>query len=103
MTQRLAYSDKEAAHLTSLSVRSIVYLRRTGKLGFSKVGRRILIPHAELEKLLKRSFVKPNGALDTDELIRPRSQHNNGTKGPASVPSNLLNAPGEDIDDDNRT
>jgi excisionase family DNA binding protein len=72
MSERLAYSDKEAARILGLSKRSIVYLRRNGKIGFSKIGRRILIPATELQRLLKRSFVKPTATLDGDEPIRTR-------------------------------
>jgi excisionase family DNA binding protein len=71
MTERLAYSDKEAAHLLGLSVRSIVYLRQTGKLGFSRLGRRILIPATELQRVLKRSYVRATAIVDADESIRP--------------------------------
>jgi excisionase family DNA binding protein len=74
MSERLAYGDKEAARVLGLSVRSIVYLRRTGKLGFSKVGRRVLIPAAELERLLRRTSVKPTQTLEADEPIRPRGE-----------------------------
>ena len=51
-----------------------VYLRRTGKLGFSKIGRRVLSPAAELERLLRRTSVKPTQTIDVDEPIRPRGQ-----------------------------
>jgi excisionase family DNA binding protein len=62
MTPRLAYSLTEAAQALSLSVRLLRYLMQTGKVGFSKIGRRVLIPHAELEKFLRRSAVKrPRG------------------------------------------
>jgi excisionase family DNA binding protein len=73
MSERIAYSDKEAAHALGVSVRSVVYLRRSGKLGFSRIGRRILIPATELQRLLKRSYVKPTATLDGDESIRPRT------------------------------
>ena len=79
MTERLAHSDKEAARVLGLSVRSIVYLWRTGKLGFSKVGRRVLIPAAELERLLRRTSVKPTQTIEADEPIRPRGKN---TKAP---------------------
>jgi excisionase family DNA binding protein len=72
MTPRLAYPFDEAARLSGLSVRSLRYLQKTGKLGFVKIGRRVLIPHADLERLLKRAYVKPTNVLDADEPIRPR-------------------------------
>jgi excisionase family DNA binding protein len=73
MTPRLAYSLTEAAQTLSLSVRSLRYLMQTGKVGFSRIGRRVLIPHAELEKLLRRSAVKATARLDADEGIRPKN------------------------------
>ena len=45
MTTRLAYSLAEAAQASSLSVRSLRYLIQTGRLGYAKVGRRVLIPY----------------------------------------------------------
>jgi excisionase family DNA binding protein len=81
MTPRLAYPLAEAARLSSLSVRSLRYLMQQGKLGFAKVGRRVLIPHADLERLLKRAYVKPSTVLDADEPIRPRTEKRNAPSG----------------------
>jgi excisionase family DNA binding protein len=50
----LAYSKKEAAAATSLSVRSIDYLIEKGQLRAVKVGRRVLIPCRELERLIEK-------------------------------------------------
>jgi len=74
MSPRLAYPLREAAELSSLSVRSLRYLMKSGKLGYAKVGRRILIPHVELERLIRRASVKPTTILDADESIRPRNR-----------------------------
>jgi excisionase family DNA binding protein len=53
MTKRqLAYSKKEAAAVTSLSLRGIDYLIERGQLRAVKVGRRVIIPAQELEKLV---------------------------------------------------
>jgi excisionase family DNA binding protein len=71
MTSRLAYSIAEAAQALSLSVRSLRYLMRSGKLGFARVGRRVVIPASELERLLRRASVKATAPLDADESIRP--------------------------------
>jgi excisionase family DNA binding protein len=71
MTPRLAYSLAEAAQALSLSVRSLRYLMHAGKLGFARVGRRVLIPHNELERLLRRVTVKATEHLDAEEPIRP--------------------------------
>jgi excisionase family DNA binding protein len=79
MSERLAYSLAEAAQLSSLSVRSLRYLMQQGKLGFAKVGRRILVPHVELERLLRRASVKPTQTLEAHEPIRPRGTN---TKAP---------------------
>ena len=49
---RLAYSKKEAAAATSISVRSIDYLIGNGRLKAVKIGRRVVIPAQELEKLV---------------------------------------------------
>jgi excisionase family DNA binding protein len=68
---RLAYSVTEAAEATSLSVRSLRYLMRTGRLTYARIGRRYLIPHTELERLLRRATVKASEPLDADNPIRP--------------------------------
>ena len=75
MTPRLAYSLTEAAQALSLSVRSLRYLMQTEKVGVSRIGRRVLIPHTELEKLLRRSAVKATARLDADEPIRPKNSN----------------------------
>jgi hypothetical protein len=74
MTARLAYSDKEAAEALGLRMRSVIYLRSTGKLGFSSIGRRVLIPAREIERLLQQGYVRPNGVFDPAEPIRPRNE-----------------------------
>lgn len=75
MSQRLAYSLAEAAQQTGLSVRSMRYLMQTGKLGFVRVGRRVLIRHADLERLLKQGYCRASAGLDADEPIRPRRKN----------------------------
>jgi excisionase family DNA binding protein len=92
MPERLAYPLSEAAQLIGVSVRSLRYLMQSGKLGYAKVGRRILIPHAELERLIRRASVKPRQALDADEPIRPRDRN---TKAFESTPEGL----GVDVQD----
>ena len=49
----LAYSKKQAAAATSLSVRGIDYLIEKGQLRAVKIGRRVLIPSRELERLIE--------------------------------------------------
>jgi excisionase family DNA binding protein len=71
---RFVYSVAEAAKLLSLSPRSLRYLLQTGRLGFVRLGRRVLIRHADLEALLRKAYVRPMQALDADEPIRPRAE-----------------------------
>jgi len=49
---RLAYSKKEAAAATSISLRSIDYLIGKGQLKAVEIGRRVVIPAQDLEKLI---------------------------------------------------
>jgi excisionase family DNA binding protein len=79
MTQRLAYSLAEAAQQASLSVRSLRYLMQTGKLGYVRVGKRVLIRHADLERLLNQGYCRASARLDADEPIRPRKDEGLGS------------------------
>ncbi len=54
----LAYSKKEAAAATSLSVRGIDYLIEKGQLRAVKIGRRVLIPSRELERLIEKGTTR---------------------------------------------
>lgn len=45
---RLLYDRKEAARQLSLSVRSLDYLVSQKKLATRRIGKKVLIPHAEL-------------------------------------------------------
>jgi excisionase family DNA binding protein len=67
----LAYSVTEAAQLLGLSARSVRYLLKEGKLGFCRVGRRIVITQRDLERLLKQAYVRPVQPLEADAPIRP--------------------------------
>jgi excisionase family DNA binding protein len=71
-TPRLAYSLKETSQLTDISVRSLRYLIRCGKLGYVRIGRRVLIRHTDIEALLRRHAVKPATPLDVEAPIRPK-------------------------------
>jgi excisionase family DNA binding protein len=101
MSARMAYSLTEAAQALSLSVRSVRYLLRSGRLGFAKLGRRILIPHTELERLLRRASVKPTGSLDADAPIRPQKQQYPGARATPGYSCNSLTGshPGRSVDD----
>jgi excisionase family DNA binding protein len=74
MTPRLAHKRREAAEALGLNLRSLDYLMKTGKLGFVKIGRRILIRDEDLQRLLRRGYWRPQGRIDVDEPIRPRKQ-----------------------------
>jgi excisionase family DNA binding protein len=71
---RLAYSVLDAAELTGLSVRSMRYLMRQGRLGYVRLGRRVRIRHADLEALLRKHTVKALPNLDAETPIRPAQQ-----------------------------
>jgi excisionase family DNA binding protein len=69
--QPIAYSIAEAARISSLSVRSLRYLLRSGRLRYVKLGRRVLIRHTDLEALMRKHYVKPMVGLDAEAPIRP--------------------------------
>ena len=60
--QKILYSRREAAQIISLSLRSIDYLIENGELLARRVGRRVLIERAELERFALRDH-----STDTDE------------------------------------
>jgi excisionase family DNA binding protein len=70
MKGRLAYSKKEAAAATSISVRSIDYLISNGKLRAVKIGRRIVIPARDLEKLIYNG----SGPLRESQSVAPAAE-----------------------------
>ena len=69
----LAYSKREAAAATSLSVRSLDYLIEKGQLRAVKVGRRVLIPSRELERLIDKGtswvFAETGGDRETQSSV----------------------------------
>jgi excisionase family DNA binding protein len=84
MTPHLTHKRSEAAEALGLSVRSLDYLMKTGKLGFVKIGRRILIRDEDLQRLLRQGYCRPQGRIDADEPIRPRKQQGLGSHPEAS-------------------
>jgi excisionase family DNA binding protein len=74
MTSKLAYSLRDAAQALSVSVRSLRYLMQTGKLGYVRLGRRVLIRHEDLERLLRQGYCRPQARINADEPIRPKCQ-----------------------------
>jgi excisionase family DNA binding protein len=71
MSEHLAYTVRESARLIGSSERTIRYAIKMGRLGFCRLGRKVVIPHSELVKLLKRGYVKPVEGFDPSEPIRP--------------------------------
>ena len=55
---KLGYSKKEAAEASSLSVRTLDYLIECGHLRAVKIGRRVVIPSRELQRLVEGGFSK---------------------------------------------
>lgn len=51
--ERLAVNIREAARLTSLSVHTLRSYSRTGRIATVRVGRRVLFPLAELQRLVQ--------------------------------------------------
>jgi excisionase family DNA binding protein len=74
MSSHLAYSIAEAAELLSLSTRSLRYLMQTGRLGYVRLGRRLLIREEDLQRLLRQRYCGPQGRMDADEPIRPQKK-----------------------------
>jgi excisionase family DNA binding protein len=67
---RLAYPVPEAAHRLGLSVRSLRYLLRSGRLSHVRLGRRVLIRHQDIEALLRKHYVKGAAAVEPDAPMR---------------------------------
>lgn len=59
--ERLCYSLIEASELTSLSVFSIKRQIRRGNLRVSRIGRRVVIPAADLEKFVRNGTTSVKG------------------------------------------
>jgi excisionase family DNA binding protein len=62
---RLAYSPQEAADALGLCLNTVYNLIHNGKLPYVKINRRLLIPRADLEALLKdgQSCNPPSGRV----------------------------------------
>ncbi len=54
LTDSIAFSRREAADALRVSLRTIDYLLAQGKLRGRRIGRRLIIPKAEVEKLLRK-------------------------------------------------
>jgi len=51
------FSRNEAAVALSISVRLLDYLRSRGELAAVKIGRRVLIPRAEVERFVREKCI----------------------------------------------
>jgi len=60
--EALAFNRREAADALRVSLRTLDYLLAQGKLRGRRIGRRIVIPRAELEKLLRQDTPIVQGA-----------------------------------------
>jgi excisionase family DNA binding protein len=85
MSTRLAYPIAEAAQLIGVSVRSVRYLLKTAKLGYVRLGRRVLIRHEDLERLLRQGYCRPQARLDADEPIRPPQNQQGNSRDPEAL------------------
>jgi excisionase family DNA binding protein len=54
LTESIAFSRREAADALRVSLRTLDYLLAQGKLHGRRIGRRVVIPRAEVEKLLRK-------------------------------------------------
>ena len=52
-----SYSEKEAAYILNVSVRTIQRRCRAGKLNYIRVERAVRIPHAELMRYMRENLV----------------------------------------------
>ena len=87
MPERLAYSLAEAAQLIGISVRSLRYLIQESRIGCVKLGRRRLIKHEDLQRLLKQHYCRPGASVDAEAPIRPRGTHSNASEAATSLAS----------------
>ncbi len=61
-SEKILLSKKASASLLSLSVRNLEYRIARGELQVRRVGRRVLIPRAELERFARRDHAtRPDG------------------------------------------
>jgi len=68
LVQRGAYTVLMASEFTSLSRSALYALMQTGRLRYTKVGRRRLIPISELERLLAEGMVNAGPSPDAPAL-----------------------------------
>lgn len=57
--EKILYDRKSAAYALSISIRSLDYLVANKKLGFRRIGRKVLIPAAELRQYASGNHCSP--------------------------------------------
>lgn len=69
ITKRMAYSPMEAASALGLCLNTVYKMLKRNQLKGVRVDRKILIPHAELERLLRPKQVEPTiGPTSSDTM-----------------------------------
>jgi len=63
-TDKVLYTKREAAHLLSLSLRSLDYLIFSTQLPARRIGRRVLVHRDSIEQFARRdhAFIRPSTA-----------------------------------------
>jgi excisionase family DNA binding protein len=54
--ETIAFNRREAADALRVSLRTLDYLLAQGKLRCTRIGRRVVIPRAEVEELLRKDI-----------------------------------------------
>jgi hypothetical protein len=57
--EKLLYSRKDAAQALSISIRSLDYLIERGDFSTKRIGKKVLIPAAELRRFARGDHPKP--------------------------------------------
>ena len=65
--EKILLSKKEAAHLLSVSPRTIDYLINRGELRPRRIGRRVLLPRRQLEIFARRDHKTRSDASGVDD------------------------------------
>jgi excisionase family DNA binding protein len=69
LTDSIAFSRREAADALRVSLRTLDYLLAQGKLRCRRIGRRIVIPRVELERLLSHDTPVVQGSAPMSEGV----------------------------------
>ena len=63
-TEQLAFNRAEAADALRVSLRTVDYLLARGALRGRRIGRRVVIPRAEIDRVLRRDTPGPARPVD---------------------------------------